>query len=156
MPQNTNTAKTNRNSAITNYSAAAESVLSDPVDHVVLSRETPIIIQNPNPSRGQERTLKTWAKHLLPFLIVLGLAFVMAIVLVVLAVMGYLGKGEVEEIQIIQSTGTATTNVAGPPGEPVATHWLVKTSGETRVKRDMAMILAEMVLGWIMVRLFGA
>lgn len=132
-------------------------MLSDPADHVdvVLSRETPIVIQNPNPLRGQESSLRAWAKYLIPIIVVLGLAFVMAIVLVVLAAMGYLGRGKVEEIQIIQATGPTTSNAPGAPGPPTATHWVVKTSGETRAGRDMRIAFVEIVLGWMLVHLFG-
>jgi hypothetical protein len=151
MTQNPNTAEMNRNSAITSYSVAAESVLSDPTENVVFSHETPIIVQNTNVPRGQEPMLKTWAKYLLPILIVLGLAFVMAIVLVVLAVMGYLGKGKAEEIQIVPETGTATTTAAGAPA---ITHWVVKTSAGLR-RRAVGMMFGEMVLGWVLVHLFG-
>lgn len=75
-----------------------------------------------------------------------------AIVLVVLAVMGYLGKGKVEEIEIVQATGTAN---AAATGSPAGTHFVVDMSGGLRLGRDMGVMLGQMVLGWILVQRFG-
>jgi hypothetical protein len=132
------TAKMNRDSTLTTCSIAADSMISDPSEHVFLSRETPIIIQNPNVSQVQETIPKVWAKYILLVFVVGGLTFLVAIVLVVLAVMGYLGKGKVEELEIVQWTGTATGTVnAVETGSSAGTRFIVDASGGMGVRRDI-------------------
>ena len=72
--------------------------------------------------------------------------------LVVLAVMGYLGKGKVEELEIVQRTGTATGTVnAVETGSSAGTRFIVDASGGMGVRRDIGVMLGQTVLGWILV-----
>jgi hypothetical protein len=155
--------KTNRNSALTTFSLP-ETIMSSPdlgpesLTDITISRETPIILHNPN-SHQQATTLKTWVpKVLIALLIVLILALALAIVLVVMASLGYLGKSKVEAVEMVQPTVTTTiqasvmSQVTGASG---GIHEMVRESGGGRVVQRVGIIVCEVALAWSLVYLFG-
>lgn len=122
---------------------------------VILSRETPIVIQHPNQApRPQEITIKPWIPRLLlAGFAVLGLGLALAIVLVVLAVMGYLGKARVEVADIVQPTATVTAHAVGNVTTGVVHNALL--SGGGRVRKRVGIVMCELALAWSLVYLFG-
>jgi hypothetical protein len=132
------------------------------LENIVLSRETPIVIhQQPQlPPRPQEPAIKSWiTKLLIACFVVLALEIALAIVLVVLAVLGYLGREKVEVVDIVQQpTATATPtahvirNLTGRVEERVVP--LVLLSGSGKVIDRAGIIACELVLAWGLVVLF--
>lgn len=113
------------------------------LENIVLSRETPIVIhQQPQlPPRPQEPAIKPWiTKLIIACFVVLALGIALAIVLVVLAVLGYLGKEKVEVVDLVQPTATVIP--------------LVLSSGSDKVMSRMGIIACELVLAWGLVVLF--
>jgi hypothetical protein len=132
------------------------------LENIVLSRETPIVIhQQPQlPPRPQEPAIKPWiTKLLIACFVVLALGIALAIVLVVLAVLGYLGKERVEVVDIVQPpTATATPtahasrNLMGRVEQRVVP--LVLLSGSDKAMNRVGIIACELVLAWGLVVLF--
>jgi Na+-transporting methylmalonyl-CoA/oxaloacetate decarboxylase gamma subunit len=124
---------------------------------VVLSRETPIVIQHPNQlPRQQETMIKAWIpKLLLAGFVVLGLGLTLAIVLVVLAVMGYLGKAQVEVAGIVQPTATVTAHAVVIGNGTAGVVHNVLLSGGGKVRKRVGIVMCELVLAWSLVYLFG-
>jgi hypothetical protein len=155
--------KTNRNSTLTTFSLP-ETIMSsldlgpESLSHITISRETPIILHNPN-SHQQATTLKTWVpKVLIALLVVLILALALAIVLVVMASLGYLGKSKVEAVEMVQPTVTTTIQasvMAQITGASGGIHEMVRESGGGRVVQRVGIIACEMALAWSLVYLFG-
>jgi hypothetical protein len=132
------------------------------LENIVLSRETPIVIhqQHQLPPRPQEQIIKPWiTKILIACFVVLALGIALAIVLVVLAVLGYLRKEKVEVVDIVQQpTATATPtahasrNLMGRVEQRVVP--LVLLSGSDKVMSRVGIIACELVLAWGLVVLF--
>ena len=130
------------------------------LENIVLSRETPIVIhqQAQLPPRPQEQIIKPWiTKLLIACFVVLALGIALAIVLVVLAVTGHLGRERVDVVDIVQhsaATATAHTirNFTGRVEHGVV--HLVFSSGSGKVMNRVGIIACELVLAWGLVVLF--
>jgi hypothetical protein len=170
--QEEQTANTKTNRYSTAFSIP-ETTISDytpgSMENVILSRETPIMIHNPNPSRQPDPILnKKWQRIFILGSVVLSLAFVLAIVLVVLASLGYFGKTRVEVFDIVTqgvvATATATATVAGTTtasakavatgGGTRAVRTVVLESGGRRVGKKVGIVVTEVILAWTLVQLF--
>ncbi len=122
------------------------------LENIVLSRETPIVVhQQPQlPPRPQEPAIKPWMpKLLIACFVVLALGIALAIVLVVLAVLGYLGKEKVEVVDIVQqptATAHAILSLTGRVEQRVVP--LVLLSGSDKAMSRVGIIACELVLAW--------
>lgn len=104
-------------------------------ENITISRETPIIIQNPHFPRQispppDSQLLKKWSRILIPVCVVLSLAFALAIVLVVLAALGYIGK---LRVVLVPATGLNPSATTRAMSESRAVAWTsgVETMGVT-------------------------